>query len=137
MRISPSMIGRLHTCARIPSWILVRNVRFGDETQRGANALGTRCHTLVEAYLRTGALPDLEETLEVQRGEATEIAYPGAIVAEALHTLPAPGSAEIEVGAQIAREGLIFFSARRAWIKASMGFVTFFTRGTSGFTSGV
>ena len=112
MRISPSMIGRLHTCPRIPAWILVRDVRFSDATQKGANALGTRCHEHVEHYLRTGALPALEDTLEVTRGETVEIAYPGAIVAEALHTLPAPTSPnlEIEVGAQITRSGLTFFS---------------------------
>ena len=104
------MIGKLATCARIPSYIL--NLGQRETFDKGANALGTRCHDLVEAYLKTGALPDLEETIDVVRGEKTETAYPGAIAREALSTLPAPTTEglEIEIPAEAHAEGITFFS---------------------------
>jgi len=97
LRISPSQIKRFRLCPRKSAFQLTSHTP-APSTWVGANDLGTRCHSIAEAWLRDGLFPDITETFAFERGGRSETAYPGAIVTAGLHLLPTPRTAHVEVG---------------------------------------
>jgi PD-(D/E)XK nuclease superfamily protein len=84
---SASQISTYMDCARKWAW---DRIAHKPRPQNRSAALGTRCHTQLEAYLRDGR--PLQETQEDGRPDET-----AAIVRVALPALPAPQSPGLEI----------------------------------------
>lgn len=62
-------------------------------TQSPKAALGTRCHSIAEAYLKEATLPNALERMTITTGSGKpQTFYPGQIVSNILHHLPRAGS---------------------------------------------
>jgi len=109
---SPSAIELVSLCdARFGAKYIARLT----DPQGAKAALGTRCHSIAEAYQRDGTAPNRAETFEIIKYGTPKTYYPGRIVSNILHHLPPAGTTpNVEGRMSFVHRG-ITFNGRIDW----------------------
>ncbi|MCK4717700.1 MAG: PD-(D/E)XK nuclease family protein, partial [Thermoplasmata archaeon] len=106
--LSASQVDTFLDCVRKWAWRYLEGVKAPPHPSA---KLGTRCHTIAEAWLLKGTQPDGLEVMTLpagRYGEKTKDYYPGQIITAGLPLLPPPGVASVE-------SRFTFYTKETAW----------------------
>lgn len=92
--LSASQVDTYRECVRKWAWKYLEKI---PDLPNSSARLGTKCHSVLEAWLLHGTYPDTQEIFQTQARDGHWVDhFPGQIVQAGLHLLPAPGIANVE-----------------------------------------
>lgn len=112
--LSATQVDKFRECPRKWAWEYLAKIKSPPSS---GQRLGTRLHSIQEAWLLNSQPPDVMEEMELAAKDGHMVKYfPGQIAQAGLHLLPPPGSASVE-------SCFIMSTAESSWV----GYLDFMT----------